>query len=126
MRIIVQKFGGTSVATPEGRQAVVRRVKQAVDDGYATVVVVSAMGRQGDPYATDTLIQMAQSASPDLAPRDMDLLLSCGEIISSVLMAATLTAAGIPAVALTGGQAGIQTDNNYGNAQIVKVDPAAG
>ncbi len=124
MRIIVQKFGGTSVATAEGREAVVRRVRQAVDDGYATVVVVSAMVRQGDPYATDTLIELARSAAPELAPRDMDLLLSCGEISSSVLMAATLTAAGLPAVALTGGQAGIQTDDQYGSAQIVKVDPA--
>lgn len=124
MRIIVQKFGGTSVATAEGRETVARRVRQAVQDGYATVVVVSAMGRKGDPYATDTLIQLANSASSDLAPREMDLLLSCGEIISSVLLAATLKESGIPAVAMTGGQAGIQTDDSFGSAQIVKVDPA--
>jgi aspartate kinase len=123
MRIIVQKFGGTSVATPEGRKLVVRRVQQAVRDGFAAVVVVSAMGRQGAPYATDTLIQLANEASTDLAPREMDLLLSCGEIISSVILAGSLKEAGFPAVALTGGQAGILTDDSFGSARIVKVDP---
>jgi aspartate kinase len=124
MRIIVQKFGGTSVATPEGRTLVADRVERAVRDGFATVVVVSAMGRSGSPYATDTLIQLANAVCPDLAPREMDLLLSCGEIISSVVMAATLKARGIPTVALTGGQAGILTDETYGSAHILKVDPA--
>ena len=123
MRIIVQKFGGTSVATAEGRKMVARRVEQAVRDGYATVVVVSAMGREGAPYATDTLIQLANTACTDLAPREMDLLLSCGEIISSVIMAAILKSNGIPATALTGGQAGILTDENHGAAHILKVDP---
>lgn len=125
MRIIVQKYGGTSVATAEGRQLVARRVEQAVRDGYATVVVVSAMGRTGAPYATDTLIQLANEACSDLAPREMDLLLSCGEILSSVIMAATLKARGIPATALTGGQAGIHTDDHFGSAHILKIDPSA-
>lgn len=124
MRIIVQKFGGTSVATAEGRQRAVRRVDQAVRDGYTPVVVVSAMGREGDPYATDTLIQLANAAYSDLAPREMDLLLSCGETISSVVMAADLRAEGLEAVALTGGQAGILTDDRFGNAQILEVNPA--
>lgn len=123
MRIIVQKFGGTSVATPEGRKLALQRVQQAVRDGYATVVVVSAMGRDGAPYATDTLIQLANAACSDLAPREMDLLLSCGEMISSVIMAGSLKASGIPAVALTGGQAGILTDDAFGSAHILKVDP---
>ncbi|HYG58527.1 MAG TPA: aspartate kinase, partial [Symbiobacteriaceae bacterium] len=123
MRIIVQKFGGTSVATPEGRTHVARRVEKAVRDGYATIVVVSAMGRLGEPYATDTLIQLATAACPELAPREMDLLLSCGEIISSVVMAGTLKARGLPVTVLTGGQAGIVTDESFGNAHILKVDP---
>ncbi|MFZ5813752.1 MAG: aspartate kinase [Bacillota bacterium] len=123
MRIIVQKFGGTSVATAEGREMARRRVEQAVRDGFAPVVVVSAMGRSGAPYATDTLIQLANAACTDLAPREMDLLLSCGEIISSVIMAGTIKERGIPAVALTGGQAGILTDDQFGNAHILKVDP---
>ncbi|HWI51757.1 MAG TPA: aspartate kinase [Symbiobacteriaceae bacterium] len=125
MRIIVQKFGGTSVATPEGRDLVVQRVERAVREGFATVVVVSAMGRQGAPYATDTLIQLANAACPELAPREMDLLLSCGEIISSVVVAGTLKARGLPVIVMTGGQAGIITDDHFGAAHILKVDPAA-
>jgi len=123
LRIIVQKFGGTSLATPEGRQQAVRRVEQAVRDGLSPVVVVSAMGREGSPYATDTLIQLANEVCTTLAPREMDLLLSCGEIISSVIMVAALTAAGLEAVALTGGQAGIVTDEQFGAAHIRGVDP---
>jgi aspartate kinase len=124
MRIIVQKFGGTSVATAEGRKLVAERVERSVREGFATVVVISAMGRQGEPYATDTLIALANAACPELAPREMDLLLSCGEIISSVVMAGTLKDRGIPATILTGGQAGIITDDTFGNAHIQKVDPA--
>lgn len=125
MRIIVQKFGGTSVASPEGRKLVADRVERAVKEGYATVVVVSAMGRMGEPYATDTLIQLANAACPEMAPREMDLALSCGEILSSVVMAGTLKGRGIPSTVLTGGQAGIITDENFGSAHILKVDPAA-
>lgn len=125
MRIIVQKFGGTSVATPEGRLLVADRVERAVREGFATVVVVSAMGRHGAPYATDTLIQLANTACPDLAPREMDLLLSCGEIISSVIVAGTLKARGLPVMVLTGGGAGIITDDTFGGAHILKVDPGA-
>ncbi|HLN63352.1 MAG TPA: aspartate kinase [Symbiobacteriaceae bacterium] len=123
MRIIVQKFGGTSVATAEGRKLVADRVERAVKEGFATVVVVSAMGRHGEPYATDTLIQLANAACPELAPREMDLLLSCGELISSVVMAGTLKARGIPCTVLSGGQAGIRTDDTFGSAHIQKVDP---
>lgn len=123
MRIIVQKFGGTSVASPESRSHVADRVERAVRDGYGTVVVVSAMGRLGDPYATDTLIQLANAACTEMAPREMDLLLSCGEIISSVVMAGVLKSRGIPATVLTGGQAGIVTDDGFGSARILKVDP---
>lgn len=125
MRIIVQKFGGTSVATPAGRTRVADRVERAVRGGLATIVVVSAMGRRGDPYATDTLIQLANEACPDLAPREMDLLLSCGEIIASVIMAGVLKARGLPVKVFTGGQAGICTDDTFGSARIQKLEPAA-
>ncbi len=124
MRIIVQKFGGTSVATPERRKVAADRVERAVREGLSPVVVVSAMGRRGDPYATDTLIQLANEACSELAPREMDLLLSCGEILSSVIMAGLLKDRGIPATVLTGGQAGIITDDTYGAARILKVDPS--
>lgn len=123
MKLIVQKFGGTSVATPEAREQAAQRIIQAKKDGYAPVVVVSAMGRRGEPYATDTLIDMVRAIEKEVTARELDLLVSCGEIISTVVMAQTLQKLGYPAVALTGGQAGIQTDSNHGNAQIIHIDP---
>lgn len=123
MRIIVQKFGGTSVATAEARRRAAERVVQACREGYMPVVVVSAMGRRGEPYATDTLIDLARQVKEDVPPRELDLLISCGEIISAVVMVQTLRAMGYEAVALTGGQAGIYTDGNYGNAKIKRIDP---
>jgi len=123
MKIVIQKFGGTSVATPEVRAKAVQKVINAKKSGYYPVVVVSAMGRKGAPYATDTLIDLARNECVDTHPREMDLLMSCGEIISSVIMVNALRAKGYEAVALTGGQAGIITDNNYGNASILKIQP---
>lgn len=124
VRIVIQKFGGTSVATPEAREALVLRVKEAVESGRCPVVVVSAMGRVGDPYATDTLIQLARSVYPDTAPRELDLLISCGEIISAVVVANTLKRAGMKnTIAFTGGQAGIITDRHFGDARILRVEP---
>lgn len=124
MKIVVQKFGGTSVATSEGRAKAIERVIHAKGQGYSPVVVVSAMGRRGEPYATDTLIDLVKAIHSEIEPRELDLLISCGEIISTVVMATSLKSAGHPAVALTGGQAGICTDGNFGNAQIVEIDPA--
>lgn len=123
MRIIVQKFGGTSVATPEGRERALAKILKAKEEGFSVVVVVSAMGRKGDPYATDTLINLVRGIGAPVDPRDMDLLISCGEIISTVVMAQTLEKAGHPAIALSGGQAGIITDQNFGEAQIQKINP---
>lgn len=123
MRIIVQKFGGTSVASPEGREKALAKIIKAKEDGFSVVVVVSAMGRSGDPYATDTLINLVKTLGAPVNPREMDLLISCGEIISTVVMAQTLEKAGHPAVALSGGQAGIVTDQNFGEAQIMAINP---
>ena len=124
MRLIVQKFGGTSVATPRQRARLAELVGEAMAKGYHPVVVVSAMGRAGDPYATDTFIQLALQIHPGTAPREMDLLISCGEVIAAVLIANTLRASGIDAMALSGGQAGIITDLNFSDARIIRVDPA--
>jgi aspartate kinase len=123
MRIIVQKFGGTSVATEEARTKAIAKIIKAKEDGFSVVVVVSAMGRKGEPYATDTLIHLVKGIDQTVAPRELDLLISCGEIISTVVMAQALEKEGHTAVALTGGQAGIQTDNNYGESQILGISP---
>lgn len=123
MRIIVQKFGGTSVANLEGRENVVKKVKEAIADGYGVVVVVSAMGRAGEPYATDTLIGLARGILKTIKPRELDLLMSCGENISTVVMVQTLKSHGIEASAFTGGQAGIITDHHFNNARIIEIKP---
>ena len=124
MRIVVQKFGGTSVVSPETRELAVGKIARAQEQGFQSVVVVSAMGRKGDRYATDTLIDLGKSICKNIAPRELDLLMCCGEIISAVVMAGTLQAAGMDAVVLTGGQAGIITDNNFSNSRIQKIDPS--
>lgn len=123
MKFLVQKFGGTSVATSELREQAANRIINGKKEGYVPVVVVSAMGRTGEPYATDTLIQFARQTFLDISAREMDWLMSCGEVISGVIMAATLQKAGYPAVFLNGAQAGIITDNTFGEARIIKVKP---
>jgi aspartate kinase len=122
MKILVQKFGGTSVSTPERRKLVVEKVLKAREKGYATVVVVSAMGRMGEPYATDTLLSLVGSDFKEKNLMSVDLLMCCGEIISSVVMCEELTKANIAAIPLTGGQAGIITNENFGNASVERVD----
>lgn len=121
-RIIVQKFGGTSVATESLREAVIRHIERAISEGYRPVVVVSAMGRAGDPYATDTLLELA-GAAQEASERDIDLLLACGEVISTVVLSRALKARGHRARAFTGAQAGIVTDGRFGDARILKVEP---
>ncbi|RAL26347.1 aspartate kinase [Thermoflavimicrobium daqui] len=123
MRILVQKFGGTSVATPETRDRVVHHIKQALAEEYRLVIVVSAMGRKGAPYATDTLLSLVRDQGAGLPPRELDLLLSCGELISAATLSGLLHQQGIESVVLTGGQAGIITNNQFTNAQIIKVNP---
>jgi aspartate kinase len=125
MRIKVMKFGGTSVATAEARAASCQRVITAKEQGFNPVVVVSAIGRRGAPYATDTLLGMLRDIDPNVPPepREVDLLISCGEILSSVIFAHTLKIMGVAAQAFRGGQAGIYTDGVYGNARITRVNP---
>lgn len=99
------------------------RIQEALKQGYATVVVVSAMGRYGDPYATDTLLAFAREVCSEVNLRELDLLLSCGELISTVIMVQSLKAQGIEARAFSGGMAGIITDGNFGDAHIIEVNP---
>lgn len=78
MGILVQKFGGTSLSTPVAREHVIRHVKRELASGFSLVVVVSAMGRKGEPYATDTLLDLAVQSGNSLPDRERDLLMSCG------------------------------------------------
>ncbi len=125
MKILVQKFGGTSIDRDQHRALAARKVIQAKDAGYAPVVVVSAIGRAGAPYATDTLAQFLRDIDPQTppAPREMDVMMACGEIISTVVFAHTLQTMGYNAIALTGGQAGIITDREFSNARIEEIRP---
>lgn len=123
MRVIVQKFGGTSVRESDQRRLVTNWVRQAVDNGTSPVVVVSAMGRHGDPYSTDTLLGLI-SHFPSPPASEVDLLVSCGEIISAAVMAGHLRQEGLNPEVMTGGQAGIHTDARHGDAQIIKLEPS--
>ncbi|GBC92543.1 Aspartokinase [bacterium HR15] len=125
MRIRVLKFGGTSIDTHEHRLMAARKVIQCLEMGCKPVVVVSAIGRRGEPYATDTLVEFLTQIDPSVPPhpREKDLMMACGEIISTVIMAQTLRILGYPSVALTGSQAGIITDSEFGNARILEINP---
>lgn len=120
--IVVQKFGGTSVATKDLRSFVIGKIIGAKKKGKMPVVVVSAMGRKGDPYATDTLLDMIGGETLE-GSKERDLLIMCGEIISSVVLCNELKEEGYDAAALTGGQAGIITNNKFGDADILDVKP---
>lgn len=123
MKILVQKFGGTSVSTPERRQQVADKILNAVNQGYCPVVVVSALGRKGEPYATDTLIQLAKQECPSIDQRELDMIMSCGEVVAGVVVSATLKGLGIEAVVLNGQQAGIITTAVHGDAQVLNINP---
>ena len=122
MKILIQKFGGTSISSKEKRQKVIKKVVKAIKEGFSPVVVVSAMGRYGEPYATDTLLSLID----DKLKRDnklaTDLLMCCGELISSVILCNELELLGIEAIPISGGQAGIITDDNFSNASLIDVD----
>lgn len=122
MRIVVQKFGGTSVSTRESRLAAISHIERALQEDYRVVVVVSAMGRKGDPYATDTLLGLIDEESSASA-RDRDLLMTCGEQLSAIVFASLLRRFGHEVVVLTGGQAGIITTNRFGDARIIDIVP---
>jgi aspartate kinase len=123
MRILVQKFGGTSLSTSQARAHVIEHIQDALADEYRLVVVVSAIGRKGDPYATDTLLGLIEQVKGRLPAREKDMLLCCGEVISASVLCSVLHAQSIPAVVLTGAQAGIMTNERFGNAQIQSIRP---
>lgn len=117
MAIIVAKFGGTSVATPERVQRVARRLVDYHDQGNKVVAVVSAMGK-----STDDLVRLAGQLNPNPGKREMDVLLSTGEQVSMAVLSMAIQALGVDAVSMSGRQAGIVTDANHGKAKICEVN----
>ena len=118
MAIVVHKYGGSSVATPDKLHAVADRVVRAADEGHQVVAVVSAMGR-----TTDELVALAREVSPRPHRREMDLVLSAGERISMALLAMAIGDRGRAALSLTGSQAGIITTTDHSQARIIEVRP---
>jgi aspartate kinase len=116
MALLVQKFGGTSVADVSRIQAVARRVALSREEGHELVVVVSAMG-----HTTDQLTGLARAISGDPPQREMDMLLATGEQVSIALLSIALHAEGVPAVSMTGPQAGIVTESAHGRARILEI-----
>ncbi|MGL5313361.1 MAG: aspartate kinase, partial [Peptostreptococcaceae bacterium] len=126
MEILVQKFGGTSVESYEKMNEVCKIVKSYKDNNndLGIVVVVSAMGRKGAPYATDTLIGLINQVNDKPQSRELDMLMSCGEIISGTILTNILQSYGLESIFLTGRQAGIITNDNFSNARILDIKPA--
>ena len=118
MPLIVQKYGGSSVADAEKIINVASRIGAVRRSGANVVVVVSAMGD-----TTDELIELAHTISPEPHAREMDLLLSTGELVSSTLLTMALREQGHEAISLSGPQAGIRTDTSFGRARISRIEP---
>ena len=121
---IVMKFGGTSLRDEVSRSHVLNHIKHYADSGERVVVVVSAMGRKGEPYATDTLVALLKDVGHNINPRELDLVMSVGETLCSAFCAHLLSCNGMPAVSFNGRQSGILTDDNAGNAEILDVNPS--
>ncbi len=117
MSLIVQKYGGSSVADAEKIKAVARRVVETARQGHRLVVVVSAMGR-----TTDSLLALAAEITPSPEPREMDVLLATGEQVSIALLAMAIQSLGRPARSFTGAQVGIFTDTAHTKARIRKIE----
>lgn len=117
--MIVQKYGGTSLATPARVRRVARRIASQVAAGEQVVAVVSAMG-----HTTDRLIGLAHRVNPDPPARELDMLIANGETISAPLVAMCLQGLGVDAISLTGPQAGIRTSQHHSRARIHEIDPA--
>lgn len=118
MDILVQKFGGTSLKDAESREYAINHIKQSINEGYKVVAVVSAIGRSPDPYATDSLLSLINYPNGKQSKREQDLLMSCGEIISAVVLSNELKQSGLIATSLTGAQAGFITTDDFTSAKI--------
>jgi aspartate kinase len=119
MKIIVQKYGGSSVATVDKLKNIARRVVETKRRGYVVVVVVSAMGD-----STDELVELSRQLSSNPSRRELDALLATGEMVSMSLLAIAIQECGENAIALNGAQCGILTNDVHSNARILEVNPA--
>jgi len=124
MAPIVMKFGGTSLRDEDSRAHALKHIKDYSDAGERIVVVVSAMGRKGEPYATDTLVALLKDVGHNINPRELDLVMSVGETLSSAFFSHLLSHNGMPAASFNGRQSGILTDDNAGNAEILEINPS--
>ena len=115
--ITVQKYGGTSVGSSERLQHVARRIAQRAATGARTIAVVSAMGK-----TTDSLVALAREITSNPTGREYDMLLASGEIVSAALLAMALEELGVPAIGLTGAQAGVFTDETHNRARITRIE----
>lgn len=122
MGIVIQKFGGTSFRDINIQDNILSHIKRCIIKGDYPVIVVSAMGRKNEPYATDTLIEQLENIDPKIDPKKKDLIMSCGEIISAALVSHLLDSQGFSSEALMGIQAGIITDNNFNSSNIIHID----
>lgn len=122
MGLIVQKFGGTSLSDVHGQSLLLNQVRNAKLEGHDLVVVVSAMGRVGEPYSTDTLISLLDITNGPLDPKKKDLIMSCGEIITTAIIAHLIDIHGMTSEGLSGFQAGILTDDEFNKAEIIDID----
>lgn len=116
MALVIQKYGGTSVADAERIRHVATRIVDTVRDGDEVVAVVSAMG-----IRTDELLELAAEVSGRSHPRELDMLLTAGERVTMALVAMAIQDLGIAATSLTGSQAGILTNGRHGQAEIVEI-----
>lgn len=116
--LLVQKYGGSSVAEPQQIKAIAQQVAKLQKQGYRVLVVVSAMGK-----TTDQLVELAYKVSPKPNRRELDMLLSTGERVSMALMSMALNDAGVKAISFTGSQAGVLTDDLHSNARITEIKP---
>jgi aspartate kinase len=120
--VVVLKFGGTSLE-PAERAALAARTVAELADHIRPVVVVSAPGRAGSPFATDTLLELSRAEGLADNPAEVDALIACGELVSAALFALRLRGLGLEAESLSGARAGIATDGAWGRARITGIDP---
>ncbi|TJX13512.1 aspartate kinase [Tissierella creatinini] len=122
MSIVVLKFGGTSLKNIDKNSDFLKHIQNHSAKGDKIVVVVSAIGRMGEPYSTDTLINQLELIDKKIDPKKKDFIMSCGEIISAAIVAHLLESIGLKSEPLTGFQAGILTDNDFNTSKILEIN----